>query len=498
MIDMTRIRIRISAGFFDTFLRLIVEKHGENVSFSCDFPCLTLYRFQDVFSPEAQITKSAALNSIVKVNLECFRLAYSAGVFKGLCLDHGHFTNDLFQRFFDFVATSRLSLANKESQHSGPVYSTKGDMVEEVMEEGAAVGSLPEIHFPAAGTPSKNADQNVLFLKNLPPEVSVTSVEAMCRSCPGFLKLIVSEPVPTKRFQRIAWAFFTVETNMDSTLRLLDDHQNNASFLLHFVVHKPPDEAVRLVHETFSRAARLEHDIRQAARLVRALDAFREITASPLGLDELVRTAEAGASVASLKKALDLLIAYLRLVHITCYYCGHWYEDAHEMMQKCGKAHLRANGKTPGNHGAASWERTVDDKSEQRLKALQWQRSSQHLKSWPRELDLFNEEHTTTLEKEKFECRLCKKLFKGPEFVHKHLATKHEDEIAHRRSDVEAFNAFVRSAWPILDHYQRFGASAESRSDDRRRSAGESSSARRHVDRDNYGGAGRYDRLLIA
>lgn len=121
---------------------------------------------------------------------------------------------------------------------------------------------------------------------------------------------------------------------------------------------------------------------------------------------------------------LDYQILYLRKVHSFCYYCVEEYDDERMLAAKCGITHIR--GKTD-----SSIKVFTDPRIEARIL------SSGSAKKYAKETDEvlnkkmkeFEDKYTVQEEENKYRCDLCKKLFRGNEFIKKHLIAKHVDEI---------------------------------------------------------------------
>jgi hypothetical protein len=58
----------------------------------------------------------------------------------------------------------------------------------------------------------------------------------------------------------------------------------------------------------------------------------------------------------------------------------------------------------------------------------------------------------------KFRCELCQKLFKGDDFVKKHIRGKHSSVVSEEEDDVEFFNMFVYDPWRIGGELVSFNA----------------------------------------
>ncbi|KAL7420146.1 hypothetical protein Q5752_005112 [Cryptotrichosporon argae] len=185
------------------------------------------------------------------------------------------------------------------------------------------------------------------------------------------------------------------------------------------------------------------------------------------------------ARLAQTKSALDLWIAYLRYGLHTCFYCLAPCSFAEELHRKC-IAHVRSPPERDDQDKIDKEERGADrgderderDRDERDPKADR--RPAPNSKSSDeRWLELFDNkframvkgdvadaggrdvaEETSKLaapyiKKEtadKYRCKQCDKLFRAPEFVIKHVASKHGELVSDKLEEVSLFNAFVRDA----------------------------------------------------
>ncbi|PAV60666.1 hypothetical protein WR25_14424 [Diploscapter pachys] len=164
-------------------------------------------------------------------------------------------------------------------------------------------------------------------------------------------------------------------------------------------------------------------------------------------------------------KALDKLIFYLRIVHSVDYYFHGEYPNEDKMSNRCGMFHVRAPTPTAA---LPPFTATDDGKLmmpkkfvtdfitnfSQRLSAEFFsiefisQDDLEKLgKNDPEEaLEKFIQENTVELAKDKWLCPLSGKKFKGPEFIRKHLETKHQDRLDEAKVDALFYNNYLIDA----------------------------------------------------
>eukprot|EP01053_Blabericola_migrator_P000226 Blabericola_migrator_1__225@NODE_1059_length_5568_cov_147_504272_g725_i1_p2_GENE_NODE_1059_length_5568_cov_147_504272_g725_i1NODE_1059_length_5568_cov_147_504272_g725_i1_p2_ORF_typecomplete_len648_score127_00ARS2/PF04959_13/7e18DUF3546/PF12066_8/1_1e07cSKI_SMAD_bind/PF08782_10/2_6e03cSKI_SMAD_bind/PF08782_10/0_21DUF629/PF04780_12/7_5e03DUF629/PF04780_12/0_17GSH_synthase/PF03199_15/0_41GSH_synthase/PF03199_15/7_8e03DUF4764/PF15961_5/0_27zfBED/PF02892_15/0_6DUF4187/PF13821_6/0_59_NODE_1059_length_ len=141
-------------------------------------------------------------------------------------------------------------------------------------------------------------------------------------------------------------------------------------------------------------------------------------------------------------KKLDICLLYLRRVHYMDYYSAKSCWTERELFETCGAVTVRLSSDTSDvvviEDPAVEFivqQQDLDqfDKKIKSLLAINWAH-------WRLPVDDFHplfgdlwgrfcEEKTVLVDSEKFRCGICRKLFKGAEFVHKHLKNKHVTEL---------------------------------------------------------------------
>jgi hypothetical protein len=199
----------------------------------------------------------------------------------------------------------------------------------------------------------------------------------MCKKIEGFDYLSLSEPGPNKKFHRIGWINFKEGTDMKKVFELMDN-QKVDDFVFHLAMNRKnmlQTRAPRIAPDITNTTERLQKDLEQAKELALALE-------SMLGEDtqEGLKAVEARAQKViserkpeepkeggsedgkveeeetvdrwNLKKLLDMIIAYLRRVHMYCYYCALECDSAEELTRKCCDPHCRTIASAPTDESA--------------------------------------------------------------------------------------------------------------------------------------------------
>ncbi|KJH52847.1 Arsenite-resistance protein 2 [Dictyocaulus viviparus] len=163
-------------------------------------------------------------------------------------------------------------------------------------------------------------------------------------------------------------------------------------------------------------------------------------------------------SDASLLHALDLLILYLRMVHSIDFYGHIEYPNEDAMPNRCGMLHVR--GVLPSQFGTADdGTKLVSTKFNtefingfnQRLESGLMQMSfvtpdemeKMGKKDGDKEVEAFIQANTVELSQDKWLCPLSGKKFKGPDFIRKHLTSKHEEKLREVREEAVFYNNYL-------------------------------------------------------
>lgn len=157
---------------------------------------------------------------------------------------------------------------------------------------------------------------------------------------------------------------------------------------------------------------------------------------------------------------LDKLILYLRLVHSVDFYNQCEYSNEDLMPNRLGIVHVRdfpPTGEETGKSesGAALIPKKSSDdhisQTDEKLKTniLKYEIVSEEdeirlgKKDPDQAVEDFIKENSQELSKDKWLCPLSGKKFKGPEFIRKHLYSKHEHKIQETKDTANYYNNYI-------------------------------------------------------
>lgn len=148
------------------------------------------------------------------------------------------------------------------------------------------------------------------------------------------------------------------------------------------------------------------------------------------------------------EQLLDIQIFYLRYVHCYCYYCAYEFENERTLAAKCGNCHLRnriliENTNTKLNNNvrfiyrnnylnilffkvkeSIEWNKLLITQNE---KNINQNITSDAVTLIEEKRLAFYNENTIDKENDIYQCKLCEKMFHGPNFVQNHIINKHMD-----------------------------------------------------------------------
>ncbi|KAG9063976.1 hypothetical protein KI688_004090 [Linnemannia hyalina] len=302
----------------------------------------------------------------------------------------------------------------------------------------------------------EDASDAWLYLKAVLPTVTRASILERCEKLDGFVMLSLSEPHPLKELQRIGWIKFQAGTDVEAALTALTEPETE-DFQATTAAHRPT--RARYTHEIANSGTRIRADyelalaiakvcdqslndavegeadapIYDGVSLVEALlkDHILAPTDTPMDEAEQEDPAQASIRRANERRSLDLFIEYLRQVHLFCYYCGGDSDNAEEFSRKCSKHFRNPDTKVPVNSTkGAVWVKNLEQKLNLKLKdPTDEEITKLGGKSLEKASLKFLQGKTQQDEPTKWRCKICTKPFRGEEFVHKHIRTKHPDEI---------------------------------------------------------------------
>ncbi|KAI9278683.1 hypothetical protein BDA99DRAFT_13548 [Phascolomyces articulosus] len=327
-----------------------------------------------------------------------------------------------------------------------------------------------------------------LIIKTVPPTIARQKIIEMCSDVEGFEYVVLSEPSPNKKFHRIGWIHFKQGTDMQKAFDELDS-QKIDDFVFHLAMNyknRYQSRTSKITYEIASVNKRLEKDIDQAKQLAKRLESelgenvnvlqdvlkrakeviakHDESTATAVTEEnndksstDMETDAQSNEQNWKLKKELDMILAYLRHVHMYCYYCALECDSTEEMNRRCVDPHVRKVATSPteeidpkqqskNEKFGIQWAKNIDQKIAMKINVPDdHELERMGAKILKKETDAYVKEHVLKEHEAKYKCRVgeCAKAFKGFEYVEKHIFSKHPEEIDAIKEDVDFYNNYV-------------------------------------------------------
>jgi len=284
-------------------------------------------------------------------------------------------------------------------------------------------------------------DVDAILLSDIPAAVSLWDIYDELQSCTGFAAISMLRP-PSGKVAREVRARFCSARYARAAQKALTGKELKSKYTMKPSLLSPsPNLEALVMPSEMSEEGRIVKDEILSARVVHQLDELsgigQEVTGVLLGQEG---TPEA---------KLDLQILYLRRVHHFCFYGATWCDDEWDLRDRCGATLLREGlervSATPPEKveevWAASHERRLDNflSTPRPARPAALTESAEPVQS--RSVMLCKEK-TLQVTEEKFQCRMCGKYFRGPEYVSKHL----------RKVHVEVFEPLIQDAYVELSH----------------------------------------------
>ncbi|KAJ3046592.1 hypothetical protein HK097_000717, partial [Rhizophlyctis rosea] len=311
-----------------------------------------------------------------------------------------------------------------------------------------------------------------LFIKSIPPQVKRAELLEIVQKAEGFQYLVLSDPKPDKKFHRLGWIVFRDGTNMEAAMKTLSatmsiqipiefdpsasppgpDAPTTRTFTFHLAMHHHVQVRTKVAPGETNRPERLRADLEQVKRLCGVLDEecgfVYEDGAGGVQrrLDEVLleRCEGKDVEVAKDKKALDLYIEYLRRVHTYDYYGGIESTSPEDHARRAATFLRRPASR---DQIRKDWTDRLDERIQLRIQKpidgeLIWKRGGKRVEDFVDQS--VTREYVKKEGEGKYRCGSCEKLFRGEEFVRKHVRSKHSELAEAFKTEAVYFNNWVR------------------------------------------------------
>eukprot|EP00916_Digyalum_oweni_P027448 GHVL01044911.1.p1 GENE.GHVL01044911.1~~GHVL01044911.1.p1 ORF type:complete len:786 (-),score=117.57 GHVL01044911.1:3158-5515(-) len=322
------------------------------------------------------------------------------------------------------TAEQQKLLETENEDESSEEKEAKKHRTAQLLESGMHKQSTVEIteHFQAPYY-IFDPDINSLMVSSVPKEVHRWDLHEVMKDAHGYLGSFLSPPYPQHNLTRTGWCRFSSEEACTDAERKFKSSCVKETINLKFMrTQMKKRYKVKVTPVEMSMSSRIAKDVSLSAEIIKKLNNHMEIDSSNDVLFQSVRP---------LSLQLDLQLQYLRRVHHFDYYSCEHCDNERELFDKAGPCFLRpfviCHEEQPSS--PIQWVRNLDNSLQELLaktfvKPQQIGETSEPFRSkWLAHCD----EQTLKVDEQKYRCNLCRKLFKGSEFVHKHLKNKHHE-----------------------------------------------------------------------
>jgi hypothetical protein len=270
-------------------------------------------------------------------------------------------------------------------------------------------------------------DSRVVLVRHVAQTVVSETLQRLAETEGTVLELVISAPDPSRRFTRTA--YITAPSLEVATRMVAALEGKSLSGELLGTSLAPASVAPVVVPAIASTPLRLARDLQNAIVLCDALDGEAGILSRGWKLEQ-------GTDASR----LDVLIAYLRDVHLYCYYNWTQYDSVGQLQATCpvfyrsGATENVSSSETGVDFRGDAWAQTIDYNTSAR--------ASRAFNAAVRTGRTEVEKGVANLVARncqpdgegRFRCVECRKVFLTPEFVGKHLHNKHGDIVERCRT----------------------------------------------------------------
>mmetsp|Transcript_14398 Transcript_14398/g.25896 ORF Transcript_14398/g.25896 Transcript_14398/m.25896 type:complete len:488 (+) Transcript_14398:123-1586(+) len=279
--------------------------------------------------------------------------------------------------------------------------------------------SLPDTHPP----PHKEKAamySNCVLLKFVPPEVTEAMLKKAVENHAGFVSLHIFRPDQKSRdLSRTGWIKFSGQDEAKHALKSLASTTVGKYSLRVFAAVRP---APLMVPKETLDDENVKKDLKLAMDLCRKLDQEFEVEDSFFFAEDILHP-----KLPEIKR-LNMVIEYLRHVHLYSYYTAQAFVSKEHMIKNTGESFERRQKVEDPDKWYSALHAEIKKTIEKAIASPEEEKEGDE--KYANMCISFLESKTLALnEPNKFRCALCSKLFRGSEFVHKHIKNKHKPAV---------------------------------------------------------------------
>ena len=275
--------------------------------------------------------------------------------------------------------------------------------------------------FTTASSSSSAVVDNTVVFPPFPYRVNRSSLVSFVSSLPGFRLLSVAASTAKNHGNRMAFLVMSSPATCATAIEQCKGYRvDNWEVRVRGSVR---EVARRDVTALVREERKVQDDVKRAHALIGRLD-------DESGLAPFSSPSVEGEGGDADMRRLNTCLSYLRWVHSYCFYCAREYRDVESLINACGMTHRRRADFSGG--GASDIDREEVERIERRVEERTrgeggW--VDEERRKHDRVKDALLRRFIEQKAESKWRCTMCNKLFKGEEYVLKHLINKHEAEV---------------------------------------------------------------------
>ncbi|KAG5519966.1 hypothetical protein PMAC_000243 [Pneumocystis sp. 'macacae'] len=305
---------------------------------------------------------------------------------------------------------------------------------------------------------------NVLLIKNITPNVSYTDLTMLLSEYPIVKNIILSNPNPFRNFLREAYVELSDTNGVENLIQAIQSQKPNEKAGPITVVFYSSSSCPRkiLLPPLMNTPKNLSEDLEFAIQAVKKLDKkidenldFTDEIKDYMASVFLNSSENLNDNLYMTKKTLDFLVEYLRNVHFFHFYTVNEYDSIYELKKQFPGQFVRLSNRQNDPQFSFKqelWRTKFVEKIKFFLEPDKVDLVKLGAKPFDEAVEFKIESHIRQEDEKRFRCSVndCKKLFKGPEFVKKHIEKRHSEWLNEAKKEFTLLNNYVLDVSRVL------------------------------------------------
>ncbi|CCJ29907.1 unnamed protein product [Pneumocystis jirovecii] len=298
---------------------------------------------------------------------------------------------------------------------------------------------------------------NVLLIKNVAPNVSYADLTTLLSGCPIVKNVVLSNPNPFRGFVREAYVELNDTNGVENLIQTIQSQKpNEKAGPITVIFYSSPSCPRRiLLPPLMNTPENLSEDLEFAIQTVKKMD--KKIDEN-LDFTEEIKdymvsffsnsSGDFNDDLYMTKKTLDFLVEYLRHVHFFHFYTVNEYDSIYELEKQFPGQFVRLSNQQSDSQLSFKqelWRAKFVEKMKIFLEPDKADLVKLGAKPFDEAVESKIESHIKQEDEKRFRCSVndCKKLFKGPEFVKKHIEKRHSEWLNEAKKEFTLLNNYV-------------------------------------------------------